>query len=434
MRLLKQTSGLLVLLAALLLTHVQESAAQLKVDGQLRTRTELNRGLGNLPVDGDDAVLYTSQRTRLRALYSNDNLKTMISLQDVRTWGGESIYSGTGVWGDSVGVGLHQAWAEYWFTERLGVKVGRQELNYDDGRILSWRNWNQNALAYDAALLKFEPEGWKVHLGLTYNAKAKPVFGDDSYYNDGTRFKTFNFLYAKREISEKLDLSLQGYSASYQSVSDDDEINTTYTAGAYGDYHADPLKLNAGAYYQFGENENGIDVSAYMATADGSYAFNPLSVSAGVTYIHGNDPGSDDYLTEDNTFDLMYGARHGYYGWMNHFTLIDRHTNRAGLIDFHPGVSYTFSPKAKLSATYLAFWLANDAQTTSGLVTDAYLGSELDASFTYKLSSYATATAGLSWFWAEDAMEQLRGIAPGESETTYWGWIMLRFNPTFFES
>jgi len=434
MNIIIKTGGYLLASLVLATTLAYHAKAQLSLDGEYRTRTELNRGLGNLPDEASDAILYTSQRTRLNLNYEYEDLTTALSIQDVRTWGGESIYSGTGVWGDSTGLDIHKAWFEYQFTDRFALKVGRQVFNYDDGRILSWRNWNQYGLSYDAALFKFEPENWKVHLGLSYNSRANPRFGDDRYYNDGNRFKTFNFLYAKHGVSNSLDVSFQAYAASYQGVFDSYDVNTMYTFGTYLDYNEGPLTLEGSLYGQTGTNETGQDIMAYMFTADGSYNTGVARFSGGLAYISGSDPESSDYGAEDHTFDLMYGARHGYYGWMNHFTLIDRHTNNAGLIDVHPGVAYSFNSKSSLKLTYNMFWLANDVAVDDQIISDRSLGSELDASFNYRLTDYANITAGLSWFEASGTMERLRGLRPGDSAATYWGWLMLQFKPTFFES
>src|SRR5260370_5819833 len=77
-------AGGLLLLSALFFGSVH---AQLTLSGQLRTRTELRDGQGAPLSKGSAGAFFTSQRTRLNALFSTYRLKFGVSLQDVRVWG-----------------------------------------------------------------------------------------------------------------------------------------------------------------------------------------------------------------------------------------------------------------------------------------------------------------------------------------------------------
>src|SRR5882724_10935980 len=108
------TAGGLVLLSLLLRTPAQ---AQFSLSGQLRTRTELRDGQGApLPKGATDAF-FTSQRTRLNALFSMYRLKFGVSIQDVRVWGQDVSTINRSTTQNNNDLLLHEAWAEIMLTD-----------------------------------------------------------------------------------------------------------------------------------------------------------------------------------------------------------------------------------------------------------------------------------------------------------------------------
>ena len=121
--------------------------AQLNVTAQLRTRTELRDGQGAPLPKGTSATFFTSQRTRLNVLYSTPRLKFFASAQDVRVWGQDASLINRTTAANNNGFMLHQAWAEVLLTDTalkskaLSLKIGRQEIVYDDERLLGGLDW-----------------------------------------------------------------------------------------------------------------------------------------------------------------------------------------------------------------------------------------------------------------------------------------------------
>ncbi|MCY7359793.1 MAG: alginate export family protein [Rudanella sp.] len=77
---------------------------------------------------------------------------------------------------DLNGLMLHEAWGEFSLLDtnktKLGkeftLKIGRQELVYDDVRLLGNLDWLQQARRHDMALLKYSAKGWTAHVGIAY--------------------------------------------------------------------------------------------------------------------------------------------------------------------------------------------------------------------------------------------------------------------------
>ena len=69
---------------------------------------------------------------------------------NVRTWRNQPQQIANQDFATSV----HQAWAEMNFSPEISLKVGRQELAYDDQRIFGNAGWAQQARSHDVALYK----------------------------------------------------------------------------------------------------------------------------------------------------------------------------------------------------------------------------------------------------------------------------------------
>src|SRR5690349_17623421 len=82
--------------------------AQFTLTGQLRTRTEVRNGLGNLVLKGSKPAAFTSQRTRLIFGYKWDRLTFGVSIQDVRVWGQDASSISNA---DGNRLMLHEGWA-----------------------------------------------------------------------------------------------------------------------------------------------------------------------------------------------------------------------------------------------------------------------------------------------------------------------------------
>ncbi|MVM39930.1 hypothetical protein GO730_23840 [Spirosoma sp. HMF3257] len=168
--------------------------AQFSLIGQLRTRTELRNGLGNLAPKDAPAAFFTSQRTRLTFGYKWDRVQFQTSIQDVRVWGQDAATINNA---DGNRLMVHEAWAEITLANRadtsikfkpiqnLSLKIGRQEMIYDDSRLIGNLDWLQQGRRFDAAILKAQHRGWALDVGVGFNqnSDAFGVVGD--YYTPG---------------------------------------------------------------------------------------------------------------------------------------------------------------------------------------------------------------------------------------------------------
>lgn len=166
-------------------------SAQLSLTGQLRTRGELRDGYGTLEPVGNNNAAFISQRTRLILNYNSSKLIFHTSIQDVRLWGQDASTISAA---DGGKLELHEAWAEIILSNKkdpsfkispfdyFAVKIGRQELVYDDERLLGGLDWLQQARRHDAIVFKAVQNGWQFDLGGAFNQNTDAINYNGTYY------------------------------------------------------------------------------------------------------------------------------------------------------------------------------------------------------------------------------------------------------------
>ena len=171
--------------------NASEAQAQLSLSGQLRTRTEFRDGLGTLRLKANDPSFFTSQRSRLTFNYKTSRVIFQTSLQDVRVWGQDASTISNA---DGSKLGVHEAWAEISLANKkdssfkkssvdyFGVKIGRQELLYDDSRMLGNLDWLQQARRHDAVVFKLVEKGWQLDAGFAFNQNTDAFNYNGTYY------------------------------------------------------------------------------------------------------------------------------------------------------------------------------------------------------------------------------------------------------------
>ncbi|MFB9841780.1 alginate export family protein [Mucilaginibacter ginsenosidivorans] len=168
--------------------------AQLSLTGQLRTRGEQRDGYGTLEPTANKNAAFISQRTRLIFNYNSNKIIFHTSIQDVRIWGQDASTISSA---DGNKLELHEAWAEMILSNKkdtsfkispfdyFAIKIGRQELLYDDERLLGGLDWLQQGRRHDALVLKMIEKGWQLDLGGAFNQNTDAINYNGTYYTPG---------------------------------------------------------------------------------------------------------------------------------------------------------------------------------------------------------------------------------------------------------
>lgn len=188
---MKKTNVFHILSLCIALFAASTSKAQLNVTGQIRIRTEYRNGVGTLLPKTNSAAFFTSQRSRLTFNYKWNRVIFQTSFQDVRVWGQDASSISSS---DGSRLSIHEAWAEIALANKkdssfknsavdyFAVKIGRQELLYDDSRLLGNLDWLQQARRHDAIVFKLLNKGWQVDLGAAFNQNTDAFNYNGTYY------------------------------------------------------------------------------------------------------------------------------------------------------------------------------------------------------------------------------------------------------------
>jgi hypothetical protein len=422
---------------AILLLIVSQAAAQFTLKGEFRPRFELRDGYGIMLAEDQDPQFTISMRTRLSAYYQIDKFTFGFSIQDVRAWGDDNLASYSGNAGSAASIDLNEGWVAMKIYPNGLIKVGRQFWAYEDERIFSLRNWNQSQVKYDALLFQHISKKIQLDLGLSYNNSA-----DNFLYNSGyssNRFRTMNFLYIKKNLTDWLYLSGMAIGTG---VTKADTSNIMYFQGTYGLYAGvtkGNLKATASGYYQNGRNRKGLNTSAFMFSAKAEYLFaKKLTLGAGIDYLSGKDQESTDpdYVSKNHTFDLFYGNRHGYYGHLDYFSNLPVSTENGGLCDIFLKLGYAIGPNLSAGADLHYFSLQNNVYDPTIEVNETMaksLGEEVDLYLSWDIVKYVNLKGGYCCYFATDSMEKLQGVYEN-ARFPSWVWVMITARPTFLDT
>jgi len=409
---LVKIAGFSVLLFLMVLT-ANQTIAQVSLSGEIRPRTELSHGYKSLATENQDASIVTTQRTRLNFQYKSANVLTKVALQDVRLWGGQAQLTGN----DNYAVSIHEAWAEVFLLPAFSFRAGRQELNYDDQRILGAVNWVQQARSHDLLLFKYE-KAISLHVGIAHHESGSLT---DNIYSGSDAYKNLQFIWLNRKWN-KNSLSLIFLNNGVPVTNGTEQkVNYSQTSGAHFTSAIKALSISSNLYFQSGKAVSGKDISAlnFLIEAGGKLSEKNL-LTAGFEYLSGTDYSE---TTKMKSFTPLYGTNHKFNGAMDYF-YVGNHLGSVGLQDIYLKYDYK---QEKLSANAELHYFASAAGITAS--AKKYLGTELDLSASWSINPEAKLTVGWSVMFADDSMVLLKG---GNTKTfSNWAFLMLTVAPNF---
>ena len=410
----------LFLIISSTLTQAQES--NFSISGQYRVRTELRHGFRTLAADTSKAAFFISQRARLFFDYKNDKLSTKISIQDSRTWGDEEQKK------DLAGLQVNELWVQLALSKDFALKMGRQELVYDDQRLLGNLDWGNSTISHDALLLKYENKEKQLqwHIAGAFNQSGEPLFGSKYTLKN---YKVLGLAWLKKEINTKHTLSaiaiVNGLNATTFTTTP--SLKSSITFGPLYNFHYNGWKLVLGGYYQTGKTENDLKLNAGMFNAYAEKAIKKVSLGAGVDYLSGNTDQTK--INVSNNFSTLYPTNHKFYGTMDYFLSFPADTKGRGLRDAYVRLKIKASDKFTAGLDVHNLSLAHTI--LSGFSSHKNLGSEVDLLTEYLPSADISLQLGYSVLLATKTMEALKG--GNKNNYNYWAFAMLKVSPVFFK-
>ena len=281
---------LLIITAAL-----AEPVVDLQPTLQVRPRIEAHTGKDGAA--GGEA-LFVTQRSRLGLDATAGDVFGRVSVQDVRLWGTE-----TSTIGDFVAdaVDFHEAYLGWKPTEALTIKAGRQEITFNEHRLVGSVNWTSQARSFDALKLSLDTGAFNADL-------AAVMMGENS-----------GGLVDEDQVSVFLRAGVTPGDASaidLISITDKQEDFLRETVGVYAKGGTGILSGRIEGYGQLG-NSGDDAIMAWMVAAQGTLA-PELAMKPKITLWYDLLSGDDDATDgTQSAFNTLYATNHKFYGHMD---------------------------------------------------------------------------------------------------------------------
>jgi len=288
------------------------------------------------------------------------------------------------------------------------LRVGRQELNYGNQRLVSPAEWANVRRRFDGVKMFAKGETWDADLFYVKPIPVKPVQFDD-YDED---FDFYGIYTTYKGIPQH---GIDAYFFALDNTVDLRNPNgrsgdrSTYTFGGRFWGKTAGFDYEAEAAGQWG-NWAGDTVQAWAVALDGGYTFDRTlkpRLGAGFDWATGDKDPADRTV---QTFDQLFPLGHKYFGYLD---LVGRQ-NVIG-----PNVNFSVWPvaeKVQAAAAWYYFWLAQERDAlynAAGVATrrDATghsgkdIGNELDLTVSWKIEVHSALLVGWSHFWDADFIE-----------------------------
>lgn len=309
---------------------------------------------------------------------------------------------------------------------KLGMRIGRQELQFGKQRLISPLDWANTRRTFEGLRVMSSFNGWALDGFVT-----RPVNVDVKEFNTPDQARLFSGIYATKKLGGN---TLSGYFLVYTK---DAPINLAtglsgdfeyLTLGTGFDGKAGRFDWSGETAFQFGSLGDK-NISAYMVSLNGGYKFqnHALKPRLGVSW----DVASGDKDPTDNkvqTFHQQFPLGHAYFGWADQ---VGRRNINAVSVQLSAKPSsvvttklnwFSFGLMEKKDALYNAGGAASrqDATGASG----RHVGNEIDALIILKLNRHASFHLGYLHF---KPGKFIKNTGDGESHNMLYMMLPIKF-------
>jgi hypothetical protein len=301
--------------------------------------------------------------------------------------------------------------------KNLVFRVGRQELDYGSGRLISVREGPNVRLSFTGAKLMYEQKDFSV------DAFVMMADSINAGVFDNTISKQLNLWGAYSKIIFQKAGNLDMY---YLGIRRDNAVfeagiakEKRHTLGARFWKYGGGFIYNLEAAYQFGTFGDKA-IRAWTGSVDLGYLFENIKFKPSINLR--NDYISGDRSKDDNTlqtFNPLY-PKGGYFGF-------SPQVGPVNLIDIHPYVTLDLSSKLKMQADVVFNWrysLQDGVYRPSGVLNrpgsssdKRYIGTAYLTNFTYSFNKYMALVSGIQYFRKGAFIED---IIPGAKSGVFY--------------
>jgi hypothetical protein len=210
------------------------------------------------------------------------------------------------------------------------------------------------------------------------------------------------------------------------------EVYLKGTSGINLNFNSDPWKVFSSFYYQYGKDVNQGLVktsSAYNFNLQAEFKATYFMLQGGCSLLSG-DKQSEAVNGTTHLFDVLYGARHKYYGYLDYFNNLRKSTRNGGLNDFYATIGVPIVPKVDVFGSCHAFYLnqvPSYLDNSSNASGTSYLASEFDFWLKADVWKGINILTGYSFMLPGHHMKVIQNVS-GDNPFSSWAWVMVTFS------
>ncbi|MCD7937731.1 MAG: alginate export family protein [Tannerellaceae bacterium] len=402
----------ILLVSAIVFTNAY---SQVKIEGEVRSRSELNSGTEAPLTEEQNRAFVTVLRSRLNVIYSQEKVIAKVTVQDTRTFG--SVAPGTLATNTT---GLYEAWGEYAFTGTFSARLGRQILEYDDKRLFSASNWSNTGNAHDVLLLDYHTDDLRINLVGGWNNPGDNKF--ERLYDVDKSYKSLLLFWLSKQAGiVNITPVYVNESFQYEHAEGEDfyrHYRNTLGGNILLKEKNSPFSVYATAYYQFGRDNKQNKLNASLLALRADYTIRPsVAVLAGVDYYSGSR--NDLAPGYSHTFNKLYGSNHNFNGSMEYW----KNPPVQGLWDIYAGVTVRPLRALKINGTFHSFSLVKEHVA----IDKKGLGSEFDLTIDYQLAPQVAIQGGWSAYFTTHTTKVVKGVNDTDIKFPQWAYIQVGF-------
>jgi len=283
-------------------------------------------------------------------------------------------------------------------TEGLGVRIGRQELNYGSGRLISVREGTTTRQYFTGAKVMYSRPKFSVDaFAMEADEVNRGVFD-----NKGSRQPNLWGAYSNLTIDKggNFDFYYLGIRRDHAEFEEGLEKEVRHTVALRYWKSGGGFVYNLEGAYQFGEFGQG-NINAWTAAIDFGYTFEDVrfkpSINLRNDYISGDKKAGDGKL---ETFNPLY-PKGGYFGFN---PLI----GPSNLIDLHPYLILTMTPNLSVQTDVVFNWRystgdgiyrpSGNFNTAGSSSSHRFIGTTYLLSADYRFNNFWSASCGGQYF------------------------------------
>ncbi|WP_439584951.1 hypothetical protein [Dyadobacter bucti] len=392
---------------------------ELIIDFEARPRAEYRDNFMLMASDSVMPEFYVSQRNRLGITYTSNRFKFHASPQEIHVWGKSGRVSQIG------SINAFELYIEPTIIRNLSVRVGRQALSLDNGRIFSAAPWGQQSRAHEGIRLLYNK---KLTTDLTI-AFTRPYGKHFDIAYSPVASHQYKFLFVhhlKHQLSKNFTVTTINTLEVFEKANLHKPYYQRITNGGRLEYYLRTFYGTVNAYYQYGRNASSKKIRAYYIQPEISSTFDKTTVRFGAEILSGNKATIKQDVT--NSFVPLYGVAWKFMGNMNLFTRFPADVNDKGLVNPYLFAIYQVSKKLSARADVHLFYSQHPFGEPGKDLKGRYLGFENDISLNFKPASQLEITYGFSSTFAAKRMELLKKVSDS-TKIPVWSYLMISFRP-----